>query len=263
MTIMITGATDGLGRATAQALAEAGHDLVVHGRSGDKLVRTAEELRRTGVSVQTALADMSDLGQVAAMARGIDPVDVLINNAGVFRIPDPITPDGLDRRFVVNSFAPALLTRLLAPRMPGGGRVIHLSSAAQAPVDIDAMNGRHPLQPMEAYAQSKLALTIWSSCFAAAHLDGPLSIAVNPGSLLATTMVREGFGTSGNDINIGVDILVRAALSEEFAEASGRYYDNDARRFANPHPEAANAARSRAVIDAIEARIAPFMTPAH
>ena len=109
---------------------------------------------------------------------------------------------------------------------------------------------------MEAYAQSKLALTIWSAAFAAAHPDGPLSVAVNPGSLLATNMVREGFGVAGNDIAIGADILVRAALSSEFADASGRYYDNDSGRFAPPHRDTADPAKAAAVVAAIEAAIA-------
>ncbi|WP_282603872.1 SDR family NAD(P)-dependent oxidoreductase [Paracoccus sp. PARArs4] len=258
-TILITGATDGLGLATADALAASGNSLIIHGRSQAKLEATAERLRARGGKIRTQLADMSDLSQVAQMAARIEALDVLINNAGVFRVPDPITDQGLDLRFVVNSFAPALLADLLAPKMPAQGRIVHLSSAAQAPLRIAAMNGKERLDPFPAYAQSKLALTIWSRHFAKAHPDGPASIAVNPGSLLATTMVREGFGTPGNDIGIGVDILTRAALSEEFADASGRYFDNDARRFAEPHPSAADSTHAAAVVQAIRDRIAPFM----
>ncbi|MEM1345764.1 MAG: oxidoreductase, partial [Pseudomonadota bacterium] len=74
---------------------------------------------------------------------------------------------------------------------------------------------------------------------------------VNPGSLLGTNMVRDAFGTSGNDIRIGVDILMRAALSEEFSDASGRYFDNDAGRFGPAHPDAADPARCEAVLRAV------------
>ncbi|SDJ32195.1 hypothetical protein SAMN04488026_101590 [Aliiruegeria lutimaris] len=89
---------------------------------------------------------------------------------------------------------------------------------------------------MQAYAQSKLAITLWSQHFATYYPDGPISIAVNPGSLLATRMVREGFGTSGNDIAIGTEILTRVALSSAFAQASGRYWDNDSAQFGNRLP---------------------------
>ena len=88
---------------------------------------------------------------------------------------------------------------------------------------------------------------------ARAHPQGPVFVAVNPGSLLASKMVREGFGVGGNDLAIGADILHRAALSEDFAEASGRYFDNDAGRFAPPHPAAANPEHGAQVMDAIAA----------
>lgn len=239
-TILITGATQGLGRATAQALAEAGHALILHGRDGAKLTEAAQALRGIGASVSTQQADLSKLAEVAAMAERIiathPRIDVLINNAGVFKTAQT-KADGLDVRFVVNTLASALLARRLLPVIPVTGRIIHLSSAAQAPVQAAALNGALQVQDMEAYAQSKLAITLWSQRFGDSHPDGPVSLAVNPGSLLATRMVREGFGTSGNDLSIGVDILTRAALSDEFARASGRYYDNDARRLAPRYPD--------------------------
>ncbi|UWR26889.1 SDR family NAD(P)-dependent oxidoreductase [Sulfitobacter sp. S223] len=256
-TILITGATDGLGRATALALANQGHKIIAHGRNAQKLDELKAEI---GANLSTVQADMSDLAQVAQMSRDLtkvhDRIDVVINNAGVFKTSQPRLGDGMDVRFIVNTFAPALLSTLLLPIVPKDGRLVHLSSAAQAPVDVDAMKGKRQLQDMEAYAQSKLALTMWSQDFASKHPDGPVSVAINPGSLLATKMVREGFGTSGNDLNIGVDILTRAALSEGFKSASGRYFDNDSGQFASPHADAANAAKVASVIAIIEAQTA-------
>ncbi|OWU71173.1 oxidoreductase [Roseovarius sp. 22II1-1F6A] len=255
-TILITGATQGLGRATAQALAEQGHALIVHGRDAAKLADVARDLRRTGATITTEVANLSDPAEVAAMARrvGQSParIDVLINNAGVFKTART-EAGGRDVRFAVNTLASALLAVRLAPEMPRDGRILHLSSAAQAPVDLQALNGARNLTDMEAYAQSKLAITLWNQRFGDAHPDGPVSLAVNPGSLLATRMVREGFGTSGNDLNIGVDILTRAALSPDFAQATGRYYDNDARRLA-PRYDDATATQVAAQIDALLAQ---------
>lgn len=254
--ILITGATDGLGRATAIALARRGHNIIAHGRNTQKLRQLKTEI---GTAVSTGQADMSDLSQVALMGRDLintyEQIDVVINNAGVFKTSQPRLSNGMDVRFVVNTFAPVLLSNLLLPIMPKDGRLVHLSSAAQASVDIDALAGRRKLQDMEAYAQSKLALTMWSQDFAAKNPDGPISVAVNPGSLLATKMVREGFATSGNDLNIGVDILTRVALSDDFATASGLYFDNDRGQLAAPHPDAANAAKVARVIEGIEAKI--------
>ncbi|WP_376873583.1 SDR family NAD(P)-dependent oxidoreductase [Albirhodobacter sp. R86504] len=249
--ILITGATDGLGRATAQALAKAGHALIIHGRNAEKLAATAQELRAFGGPVSVERADLSDLAQVAALgdrlaARGLQ-IDVLINNAGVLKTAQPQTPDGMDVRFTVNTLASAMLAMLLLPVIPQDGRIIHLSSAAQAPVNLRALEGHETLKDMEAYAQSKLAITLWNQCFADTYPEGPVSIAVNPGSLLATRMVREGFGTSGNDLNIGVDILTRAALSPEFSGVSGRYFDNDARSLAARYPVAQAQIVSRGI----------------
>ncbi|MBY6059509.1 SDR family NAD(P)-dependent oxidoreductase [Leisingera daeponensis] len=241
-TILITDPTDGLGRATAEAMARQGHSLILPGRNRSKLEAAAQELCGTSATMATVQADLSVLDQAAVTARQViadhPAIDVLINNVGMFKTGQTVSPGFFDVRFAVNTFAPALLTQRLLPVIAGNGRIIHLSSAAQTPVDLDALAGGSPLPAMEAYAQSKLAITLWSQHFASEHPEGPVSIAVNPGSLLATRMVREGFGTSGNDLSIGVDILAQAALSEEFADASGRYYDNDAGQLAPLYPAA-------------------------
>lgn len=265
-TIFITGATDGIGLESARRLAADGHHLLIHGRNADKLSKAAEDLRAgPGAGpVETYRADLSDLSQVAGLGHDLraahDRIDVVINNAGVLKTDQPTTGAGQDLRFVVNTLAPALLTRLLLPAIPSRGRIVHLSSAAQAPVDLAALAGQRQLEAMEAYAQSKLALTMWSQALALElGKEGPVTVAVNPGSLLATNMVRNGFGVAGNDIGIGADILIRAALSDEFADATGRYFDNDAGRFAPPHADTANPEKLAEVVRAIEARAADHL----
>ncbi|MCR9159067.1 MAG: SDR family NAD(P)-dependent oxidoreductase [Nannocystaceae bacterium] len=262
-TILITGATDGIGLQTARMLAPAGHQLLLHGRNPvklDKVVAEVSALPGAG-PVERYVADLSDLGAVEAMAEAVikkhGHLGVLINNAGVLKTANPTTADGLDIRFVVNTLAPYLLTRRLLAVMNGTSRVINVSSAAQAPVNTDAMSSPAQLPDMDAYAQSKLAITMWSR-----HLadelgpEGPVVVAVNPASLLGTKMVKAGFGIDGNDISVGADILIRAALSDEFADASGKYYDNDAKRFAPPHADALDAGKRGAVMDVIESLLA-------
>ena len=258
-TILITGSTDGIGLETAKLLAAAGHDVLLHGRNVEKLEaahKTVSALPGAG-NVGSVQADLSRLDNVAALADAIKAkhtsLAVLINNAGVFKSANPMTPDGLDARFAVNTIAPYLLTQRLLPLLGTAGRVVNLSSAAQSPVDTDALIGEPRLADMDAYAQSKLALTMWSCALAEMLPDGPAIIAVNPGSLLGSKMVREGFGVAGGDLRIGADILVRTALSDDFTGHSGQYFDNDVGRFADPHPDATDAGKCAAIMRVIEA----------
>jgi len=258
-TILITGSTDGIGLETAKKLASQGHHVLLHGRNPEKLKaaeKTVSELS-TGGRVESYLADLSRMANVEALAKAVaekhNKLDVLINNAGIFKTSDTTTQDGLDVRFAVNTIAPYLLTQKLMPLLGTSARVVNLSSAAQAPVNIEALKGGVKLADMEAYAQSKLAITMWSRTLAMSLNDkGPIVVAVNPGSLLASKMVKEGFGVAGNDIGIGVDILIRAALSDEFAAASGQYFDNDSRQFAPPHTDGLDTQKSGEVVEAIE-----------
>ena len=255
-TVLITGATDGIGLETAASLAASGCEVLLHGRSPAKLENVRQRIDADGF-----VADLSDLAAVAGLADALlarhPKIDVVINNAGVFVAPETTTASGIDLRFVVNTIAPYLLTRRLLPAMPADGRIVNLSSAAQAPVDLRALAGEIGLDHGMAYAQSKLALTMWSRHLAdELGAEGPAVIAVNPGSKLATKMVREAYGVAGADLSIGSEILCRAALSDEFAQASGRYYDNDARRFAPPHPDALDPAKNAALVAAIEALLA-------
>lgn len=114
------------------------------------------------------------------------------------------------------------------------------------------MTGRIQLsEDFAAYAQSKLALIMWSRSLALKG-NGPAIITVNPGSMLSSKMVKEAFGVAGKDIRIGAEILTRAALTNEFAAASGQYFDNDKGRFASPHSDALEPQKCEEVVGIIE-----------
>lgn len=267
-TILITGSTDGIGFETAKALALENHHILLHGRNAKKLEKAVEEISKqthTG-TIEHYLADLSQMADVENLAEAItdnhSKLDVLINNAGVLKTSSTQTADGLDTRFAVNTIAPYLLTKRLMPLLGDSARVINLSSAAQDTVDLNALTGKTRLSDMPAYAQSKLAITMWSYSMAMSQKEGgPLYVSVNPGSLLATKMVKEGFNMDGKDITIGSDILVRAALSDEFSASSGQYFDNDSGSFAQPHPDATNAQKSAKLVDVIESTLADLNYP--
>ncbi len=258
-TILITGSTDGIGLETARMLASSGHHVLLHGRNPAKLeaAETSLAVLEGRGRLESYVAELSRMAEVETLAKAVAErhanIDVLINNAWVFAVRVAATPDGLDVRFAVNTIAPYLLTQRLLPLMGRTGRVINLSSAAQAPVDVGALARHTGLADMAAYSQSKLALTMWSRHMGLAlKEEGPAIIAVNPGSMLGSKMVKEAFGAAGGDIRIGADILTRAALSDEFETASGQYFDNDRGQFGPPHPDALDPHKSEEVVQAIE-----------
>jgi NAD(P)-dependent dehydrogenase (short-subunit alcohol dehydrogenase family) len=258
-TILVTGSTDGIGLETARMLVSMGHNVLLHGRNPVKLEDVAKTLSAlpNGGRVESYVSDLSRMGAVDALAKAVAEkhakLDVLINNAGVYGTTDPITQDGLDVRFAVNTIAPYRLTQRLLPLLDASGRVINLSSAAQSPVDLAALAGRVQLSDSMAYAQSKLALTMWSRSMALALKDdGPVIIAVNPRSMLGSKMVKEAYGVVGGDLRIGAEILCRASLSDEFAGASGQYFDNDSGRFTSPHPDALNPEKSEEIVRVVD-----------
>lgn len=257
--ILVTGSTDGIGLATVRLLLADGHRVLLHGRNGDKLSTVACSLQEAFDTepVRTYAADLSTLAGARALADKLraqeSRIDVLINNAGVFRVKPTHGPDGIDLRFVVNTIAPWLLTRHLTALLADDARILNLSSAAQEPVDLEALVGRSAIaDDFTAYAQSKLALTAWSMEPGAMGLTARQTmLAVNPGSLLASKMVREGFGATGKDINIGAEILHRLAL--EPTVKSGHYFDNDIGRYAEPHAWVRRAENRESVISLLQA----------
>ncbi|WP_430409498.1 SDR family NAD(P)-dependent oxidoreductase [Kordia sp.] len=244
-TIVITGSTDGIGKLAATKLAKDGHQIIVHGRSEEKLQKTLAEIKEISgnTSVDGVISDLSDFGSIqkmiAELKKKTPKIDVLINNAGVLKSSIPSNNDGLDLRFAVNYFAPYLLTQGLIPllKKSSSPRLINLSSAAQAPVSLEALEGNIALSEQEAYAQSKLALTMWSF-YLSQKLDFLNVIAVNPGSLLNTRMVQEAYGQFWSSADKGATILYDLASSEAYNDSTGQYFDNDKGTFSKAHTDA-------------------------
>ncbi len=244
-TILITGSTDGIGKLTALKLAKYGYQILLHGRNGEKLEQTKVEIKKlsNNASVSGFVSDLSDFDSIEKMIESIaskySKIDVLINNAGVFKSKIQSNQNGLDLRFAVNYFAPYLLTNGLIQLLKNSDspRVINLSSAAQSSVSIEALLGDKQISNQEAYAQSKLALAMWSFAFAKANSE-ILTIAVNPGSLLNTKMVKEAYGQHWSSADKGANILYELATSEKYSKSDGNYFDNDRGSFNTAHNDA-------------------------
>ncbi|WP_418513204.1 SDR family NAD(P)-dependent oxidoreductase [Corallibacter sp.] len=244
-TILITGSTDGIGKLTALKLAKEGHEIYLHGRSEDKLNTVINELKEASnnQNIKGFVADFSDLNAVKQMAEQIknevSSLDILINNAGIFKTASSKTKDGLDIRMAVNYLTPFILTENIISVLEKATepRIVNLSSAAQSTVQKGVLTGDATVNASESYAQSKLALTMWSFNFAKQH-PNITTIAVNPGSLLNTKMAKEAYGQHWSPAEKGVDILYDLAVSERHKNQTGTYFDNDRGSYSNAHPDA-------------------------
>lgn len=244
-TILITGSTDGIGKLAAINLAKSGHHIIIHGRSPEKLAKVkAEIISLTGSEkIEGYVADFSKLDDVRRMANTIkeeqSKIDVLVNNAGVFKINNSIAENGLDVRMVVNYLAPFILTSNLLPLLQTSDepRIINLSSAAQESLSLQSLEKNSNLSDNQAYAQSKLAILLWSFDLAKRHKD-ITTIALNPGSLLNTKMVKEAYGKFWSSADKGADIITDLATNSKYTDKSGQYFDNDKGQFGNAHPDA-------------------------
>jgi NAD(P)-dependent dehydrogenase (short-subunit alcohol dehydrogenase family) len=236
--IVITGATDGLGRALAGALAkQPDTTLVLHGRDQGRLDILSASLAGSPARVHTLLADLAELAQVHRLADEIagltDAVSVLVNNAGIGSgEPDGterrVSADGYELRFAVNYLAAFALTQRLLPLLDAGApaRIVHVASLGQAPIDFDDPDIEHGYSGLRAYGQSKLAM-ITAGFVLAGKLD-PARTTVNslhPATYMPTKMVLRNRGSSIDSLETGLQATLRLVMAPETEGVTGEFFD--------------------------------------
>jgi NAD(P)-dependent dehydrogenase (short-subunit alcohol dehydrogenase family) len=231
-TVLITGATDGLGRALAAEVAADGANVIAHGRAD---------------------ADLSSLDEVREYARRMtsenDRLDVLVNNAGIGMAgPREESRDGYELRFAVNYLAGYLLTLELLPRLKESApsRVVNVSSAGQAPIDFDDVMLERSYSGVQAYCQSKLAQVMFTFDLAEELRDTGVTVnALHPATFMPTKMVLQAGGTPMSSLEEGVEATRRLIDAPELDGVSGRYFDG--LQEARAHPQAYRAEARRAL----------------
>jgi len=260
--VLVTGSTDGIGRATARALAAGGMKVIVHGRTKPRLDAALAAL---GAELPGAELDgvSFDLGSAAAVRRGAEQIlarapalHVVVNNAGIFADERVVTDDGVELTFAVNYLGPFLLTELLAPRLEASAtsaasRVINLASIAhtRGRIHIDDLTLANGWTGYAAYAMSKLANVMHAMSLADKHApDRLVAYSVHPG-VISTKLLRQGFGpVAGAAVEVGARTQVRLAGEEVATAPSGSYFNEGVQT--QPGPAARDAAMRAALWDA-------------
>jgi len=243
-TIVITGATDGLGKGIATELAPTGARLILHGRDEEKGRALLDELRpRAAGELEWRLAHFRSLDEVRDLADELleeERIDVLVNNAGIGTAgPREESEDGYELTFQVNYLAPFLLTRRLLPsiRSSAPSRIVNVSSAGQAPIDFDDVMLEQSYSGFQAYCQSKLALVMLTFDLAE-ELEGSGVTAncLHPGTYMPTNMVRQAGVEPVTPLEDGVKATMRLITSPEVDGVNGHYFDGTSE--SAPHPQA-------------------------
>ena len=232
-TILITGATDGIGKLTAGKLAKQKARIIIHGRNKQKLDSAVGEFSADSGNdnVEGILADFSSLEEVRGMAEDISrrfqKLDVLINNAGAGFSDSHYSKDGYELRFAVNYLAPFLLTQLLLPLLEKASpsRIVNVSSAGQHKLDFNDIMMENKFDPVQAYSQSKLALIMYTFELAERLKGKNINVnALHPGTYLDTKMVRNAGISPWGKPETGADAEVYLAVSDDLEGVTSKYF---------------------------------------
>ncbi|MFI9837800.1 SDR family NAD(P)-dependent oxidoreductase [Nonomuraea sp. NPDC051941] len=269
-TILVTGATDGLGRALAADLAARGATVLVHGRDDRRGHDTLAEIRAAvpAARLHWYRADLASLDEVRELAQAVSAdhkdLDTLVNNAGIgTTVPGggvrQESADGHELRFAVNYLAGYLLTRLLLPvlRESAPSRIVNVSSLGQAPIDFGDVMQAAGYSGVRAYCQSKLAQVMFTVDLAEELAGtGVTANALHPATYMPTKMVA----TPVSELREGVEATSRLVTDPELDEVSGRFFDG---LWPSQALEQAYDAGARARLRELSENLSKARPPAH
>jgi NAD(P)-dependent dehydrogenase (short-subunit alcohol dehydrogenase family) len=238
-TVLVTGASDGLGRALAERLAGEGATVLAHARSEQRGREALGDLLDGPGDVRLVVGDLASLADVRALADQVpDRLDALVNNAGIGTSNPPEgrqeSADGYELRFAVNYLAGFLLATLLRDRLVAAApaRIVNVASAGQMAIDFDDVMLQDGYSGVRAYCQSKLA-QIMHAFDLAEELrdDGVTATAVHPATYMPTKMVIAAGTTPASSLEQGLEATWRLVADPSLEGVTGTYFNgtNEAR----------------------------------
>ena len=239
--VLITGASSGIGRATAIGLAQRGARLLLTGRNPERCDEALAAVQAAGgTDARMFRTDFSRLGSVRELAAGIREhaprLDVLVNNAAFVAVRRSLTADGYEMTFAVNHLAPFLLTGLLLPLLNRGARIVNVASDAHhwGALDFDDLHNERSYRSLRVYGKSKTANILWNLELAR-RLEGSgvTANSLHPGAIrsnlgggqgFAADLLRRALGLFMKSPEQGAATSIYLAQSPDVEGVSGRYY---------------------------------------
>jgi NAD(P)-dependent dehydrogenase (short-subunit alcohol dehydrogenase family) len=240
-TILVTGATAGLGAWLAHRLAGGGHTVLAHGRDPAKVGELAE--LANVIPFVADLASLADVRRLAAEVAALGPLDVLVNNAGVGfgrpGAPRELSKDGHELRWAVNYLAPVLLARELLPalRAAAPARIVNVGSLGQVPIDFDDLEMERRYDGVDAYRRAKLALAAFTFDLADEQSESGSGVTVtclHPATFMDTAMVNEYGAAPLSTVDEGGEATLALVTGPQHATTNGEFFDGRNPARANP-----------------------------
>jgi len=239
---VVTGATSGIGKALAMDLARTGETVVMVARDAERGKGTLGEIRSTAQNenVDLELCDLSILSSVRNLAEILkskyEAIDVLINNASVYKRDRSVTVDGFEEMFAANHLGPFLLTNLLlehlqaAVQKNGSARVLNMTAPSTTPLNFDDLQGEKKFTSLNTFGATKMANLLFTLELARRLENTGIAInAIHPG-LARSGLMKESFFlirlltrlTSSSPEKV-TGAIVQAALAPEFEKTTGKF----------------------------------------
>jgi len=257
-TVLVTGSTDGLGRAVARELGALGATVIVHGRNRQRGEEAVREIGAAGGQAVFYPADFGSLSEVRGLAETVlanhDRLDVLINNAGIWTDGSDerrISEDGHELVFAVNYLAGFVLTHRLLPLLERSApaRIVNVSSLAQQSIDFDDVMLERNFSAARAYSQSKLAQVMFTIDLAERLAGtGVTANSLHPATFMDTAMVERAGATPRSTVEEGAEAVMQLAVSPQLEGRSGLFFNGLTEARANAQ---AYDAEARAMLRAL------------
>jgi NAD(P)-dependent dehydrogenase (short-subunit alcohol dehydrogenase family) len=242
---VVTGTTSGIGKALALEIAKTGQTLVMIARDADRGQAALQEVRRQAPNpnIDLQLSDLSILSSVRNVAEILkaryEKINVLINNASVYKRKRTVTVDGFEEMFAANHLGPFLLTNLLLERLQeavqadGSARVLNITAPSTVPLNFDDLQGERNFNSLNAFGATKMANLLFTFELARRLENTGITVnAIHPG-LARSGLMKEAFFlmrlftrlASAPPERVTGGIL-QTATSQEFAGTTGKFLHN-------------------------------------